>query len=126
MVGLTHWMQFEARARLATKLYSSYSAGANERSNEEMRRCVSPIWYTFICMNSISPLLESILSIRTLVWILFFSAAVLFGIMTLIFFFHWTQYKMTVKLPKLLVTVYLSVGLLLLAFMGSIALSYLA
>ncbi len=77
-------------------------------------------------MNSISPLLESILSIRTLVWVLFFSAAVLFGIMTLIFFFHWTQYKMTVKLPKLLVTTYLSVGLLLLAFMGSIALSYLA
>ena len=42
-LGLTHWMQFEARARLATKLYSLYSAGANERSNEEMRQCVSSI-----------------------------------------------------------------------------------
>jgi len=31
-------MQFEARARLATKLYCKYSAGANERSNEEMRQ----------------------------------------------------------------------------------------
>ncbi len=31
-------MQFETRARLVTKLYYLYSAGANERSNEEMRQ----------------------------------------------------------------------------------------
>ena len=33
-------MQFEARARLATKMYFIYIAGANERSNEEMRQIV--------------------------------------------------------------------------------------
>jgi len=31
-------MQFEARARLATKMYAVYIAEANERSNDEMRR----------------------------------------------------------------------------------------
>ncbi len=31
-------MQFKARAELPTKMYSEYIAGANERSNEEMRR----------------------------------------------------------------------------------------
>ena len=44
MVELTHWMQFEARVRLVTKLYYVYCAGANERSNEKMRQCISPTW----------------------------------------------------------------------------------
>lgn len=30
------WVQFEAQARLVTKLYKWYCAETNERSNEEM------------------------------------------------------------------------------------------
>lgn len=69
-------------------------------------------------------LFQNFFSAQTLVWIIFFVALGLFGIMTAIFTYHWNTYSVSTKVPKFVISVYLAVGLTILALMVSIALSY--
>lgn len=62
---------------------------------------------------------------QTVMWALFFFVLILFAVVSCILYFHWTQYRVTVRVPKIIISVYLLVSLLLLAFMASIALSYI-
>ena len=45
-------MQFEARTRLTTKMYAYYIAGANERSNEEMRQ-IREFYFNFFLIIAV-------------------------------------------------------------------------
>ncbi len=70
-------------------------------------------------------LISKMISLETVVSALFLFALVMFTIMSFILYFHWTQYRVTAQVPKFIPLLYLLVGLILLALMGSIALSYI-
>ena len=74
--------------------------------------------------NSLSFIINT-LSSKTLIWMLFFLALGMFSVMSFVLYFHWTQYRVTVHVSKIIMLVYLLVGAVLLFLMGSIAFSYL-
>lgn len=69
-------------------------------------------------------MLQYVFSAQALVWIIFFVALGLFGIMTAIFTYHWNTYSVSTKVPTFVISVYLTVGLVILACMAIVALSY--
>lgn len=71
-------------------------------------------------------MVQHIFSSQTFVWMIFFVALGLLGLMTAILIFHWNRYSISTKVPKFVVSVYLCVSLIILVLMAVIALSYLA
>jgi len=64
------------------------------------------------------------LAINIFIWFLFVAATGIFALVSAILIYHWTRYRLTAEIPKLLMLIYLGVGCIPILIMFSVALSY--